>query len=183
MNSWLRGERSRWCVGGLLWRGLKKDRASIRETVSVCVLWFCTYTVGIQPILFIWKSMYQGAEQQLIFTEMALYPISPTECKQKIKTATFLRHKSHRRVSFKASEQMSSSVLDYSEEAPSAVLMGIVLMKLNHCFVPFDCFLLCAWSFKKKAFLLVLNKTFFLPLFKESFKLWFKLKVVLYVSI
>lgn len=32
-----------------------------RETVSVCVLGFCTYTVGIQTTLCTWKSTYRGA--------------------------------------------------------------------------------------------------------------------------
>lgn len=48
----------------------------------MCVLGFYTYTAGPQPTLYTWKSMYRGAERQLIFPEMALYPFRASDCQE-----------------------------------------------------------------------------------------------------
>lgn len=59
MNSWTEREAGDVAVG-CFEEDLRKRGRELgeRETVSVCVLGFCSYTVGIQPTLCTWKSMY-----------------------------------------------------------------------------------------------------------------------------
>lgn len=61
MNSLLRRKREAGDeAAGCFKEDLRKSEGGLRgrETVSLCVLGFCSDTVGIQPILCTWKSMY-----------------------------------------------------------------------------------------------------------------------------
>lgn len=91
----------------------------------MCVLGFCTYTVGIHSTLCTWKSMYQETEQQLIFIKMALYPISASECQQMPDIDKNGPNFPTNHITGCHSEgvtmQRPFSVWDFSEEAPSVV--------------------------------------------------------------
>ncbi len=65
--------------------------------------------------------MYRGAEQQLIFTEMALYPVRASECQQTTDKDENGQNSSNSNPSQDYSEgvkmQLSYRVLDFSKEA------------------------------------------------------------------